>query len=108
MYEPVALPLHDRMMESVFAKLDDAAALFAHHEPLNADGVDVLTGGHCDALVNASVQLGLALADDDEIDPSVGKLPKIGRNPNDIETVYMFHQANSELFTVIRFLMLIG
>lgn len=85
--------LHDRMMESVFAKLDDAAALFAHHEPRALTAVDVLTGGR-EALVNANVQLGLALADD-EIDYLLESFQKLGRNPNDIE-LYMFAQANSE------------
>ena len=53
----------------------------------------MLTGGR-EALVNANVQLGLALADD-EIDYLLESFQKLGRNPNDIE-LYMFAQANSE------------
>lgn len=54
------------MMETVFAELDAATALFAHHEPRQLTTVDVLTGGR-DALVKANIELGLALAED-EID----------------------------------------
>jgi Phosphoribosylformylglycinamidine (FGAM) synthase, synthetase domain len=74
-------------------KLDEATALFAHHEPRALTAVDVLTGGR-DALVNANIKLGLALADD-EIDYLLESFQKLGRNPNDIE-LYMFAQANSE------------
>ncbi|MBF3313943.1 hypothetical protein ISU77_17665, partial [Leptospira borgpetersenii serovar Hardjo-bovis] len=32
-WRQIAAELHDRMMESVFGALEDAAQLFAHHEP---------------------------------------------------------------------------
>ena len=89
----VASKLHDRMMEVVFAELDAAAALFAHHTPAPHTEVDILGGGRA-ALESANIQLGLALADD-EIDYLVSSFTKLGRNPNDIE-LYMFAQANSE------------
>ncbi|BCS47448.1 phosphoribosylformylglycinamidine synthase [Aeromonas jandaei] len=89
----IAAVLHDRMMEVVFADMEAASALFAHHEPRPFTQVDVLGGGRA-ALAEANVALGLALADD-EIDYLVENFTKLGRNPNDIE-LYMFAQANSE------------
>ncbi|QXC37138.1 phosphoribosylformylglycinamidine synthase [Aeromonas jandaei] len=89
----VAAVLHDRMMETVFADMEAASALFAHHEPRPFTQVDVLGGGRV-ALAEANVALGLALADD-EIDYLVENFTWLGRNPNDIE-LYMFAQANSE------------
>jgi len=85
--------LHDRMMETVFADLDQAAQLFAHHQPAPVQSVDVLGEGRS-ALVQANIKLGLALAED-EIDYLLAAFEKLGRNPNDIE-LYMFAQANSE------------
>ncbi|MBL0610406.1 phosphoribosylformylglycinamidine synthase [Aeromonas jandaei] len=89
----IAAVLHDRMMEVVFADMEAASALFAHHEPRPFTQVDVLGGGRA-ALAEANVALGLALADD-EIDYLVENFTRLGRNPNDIE-LYMFAQANSE------------
>ncbi|TNI89382.1 phosphoribosylformylglycinamidine synthase [Aeromonas sobria] len=89
----IAAELHDRMMEVVFADMEAASALFAHHEPRPFTQVDVLGGGRA-ALAEANVALGLALADD-EIDYLVENFTKLDRNPNDIE-LYMFAQANSE------------
>ncbi len=91
--QQIASLLHDRMMESVFAQLDEATALFAHHEPSPLKTIDVLVGGR-DALAKANIELGLALAED-EIDYLLENFTKLGRNPNDIE-LYMFAQANSE------------
>nr|WP_286267857.1 phosphoribosylformylglycinamidine synthase [Thalassotalea atypica] len=85
--------IHDRMMESVFAEFNDAAALFATAEPGEFTSVDVLSGGR-EALVNANIEMGLALADD-EITYLAENFAKLGRNPHDIE-LYMFAQANSE------------
>ena len=85
--------LHDRMTESVFSNTDDAAVLFAHTEANTFTSVDVLGEGK-DALINANVSLGLALADD-EIDYLFDSFTKLGRNPTDVE-LYMFAQANSE------------
>ncbi|MFB0975182.1 MAG: phosphoribosylformylglycinamidine synthase, partial [Tolumonas sp.] len=91
--QTIAALLHDRMMETVFADLNAATALFAHHEPRPLTSIDVLSGGR-EALVKANIELGLALAED-EIDYLLASFQKLGRNPNDIE-LYMFAQANSE------------
>lgn len=91
--QEVAALLHDRMMESVFGSLDGAQQLFSHHTPAPVQSVDLLTQGR-EALVEANIRLGLALAED-EIDYLQDAFTKLGRNPNDIE-LYMFAQANSE------------
>ena len=85
--------LHDRMMESVFSDFDDAAQLFVSAEPGKLTAIDIETGGK-NALVQANVELGLALADD-EVNYLFENFTKLGRNPHDIE-LYMFAQANSE------------
>jgi phosphoribosylformylglycinamidine synthase len=85
--------LHDRMTETVYAHLDDAAALFVRQEPRPLHQVDILSGGRI-ALEVANSQLGLALADD-EIDYLVSSFLQLGRNPTDVELM-MFAQANSE------------
>lgn len=85
--------LHDRMMETVLDNTDQAEQLFAQQEPKPFTSVDILGGGR-QALEEANVNLGLALADD-EIDYLVENFTQLGRNPNDIE-LYMFAQANSE------------
>lgn len=85
--------IHDRMMESVVRKAEDAAKLFDQQEPKPFTTVDVLNGGR-KALEEANVNLGLALAED-EIDYLVENFTALGRNPVDIE-LYMFAQANSE------------
>ncbi|MGV7092303.1 phosphoribosylformylglycinamidine synthase [Siccibacter turicensis] len=92
-WQAVAGELHDRMMESVYRDLNDAEQLFAHHTPAPVQSVDLLGQGR-DALMQANVRLGLALADD-EIDYLQDAFTRLGRNPNDIE-LYMFAQANSE------------
>ncbi len=89
----VAAELHDRMMESVFTAEADAARLFEHHQPAPVQSVDLLGEGR-QALIDANVRLGLALAED-EIDYLQDAFSRLGRNPNDIE-LYMFAQANSE------------
>ncbi len=89
----IASFLHDRMTESVFTNTDEAAVLFSHTEANTFTSVNVLGEGK-DALVNANVSLGLALADD-EIDYLFDSFTKLGRNPTDVE-LYMFAQANSE------------
>ena len=67
--EQTLLPLlHDRMTEAVLTSVDEAHILFAEHAPAAVKSVDVLDEGR-EALVNANIQLGLALADD-EIDAS--------------------------------------
>ncbi|WP_196140490.1 phosphoribosylformylglycinamidine synthase [Aliikangiella sp. G2MR2-5] len=85
--------LHDRMMESVFAELQDAEILFQHEQPKALTRVEIIEGGR-QALVEANVNLGLALADD-EIDYLVERFTELNRNPTDVELM-MFAQANSE------------
>ncbi len=85
--------LHDRMMETVFAELEDAAVLFKAEEPRELSSVDILGGGR-EALAKANVEQGFALAGD-EIDYLVENFAALGRNPHDIE-LFMFAQANSE------------
>ncbi|OUS70217.1 phosphoribosylformylglycinamidine synthase [Pseudoalteromonas sp. A601] len=89
----VAALLHDRMTEATHSSLDAAAQLFRTDAPSEMSSVDILGGGR-EALVNANVEQGFALADD-EIDYLVENFQKLGRNPNDIE-LFMFAQANSE------------
>jgi len=85
--------IHDRMTESVFDTLDEAAQLFRHARPAPLATVDILGGGR-DALVAADRSLGLALAAD-EIDYLMDSFTGLGRNPTDVELM-MFAQANSE------------
>ncbi len=85
--------IHDRMMESVFTDLTEATKLFACAEPSTLTIIDIENGGN-QALVNANIELGLALAED-EVNYLFENFTKLGRNPHDIE-LYMFAQANSE------------
>ncbi|MCL2892697.1 phosphoribosylformylglycinamidine synthase [Brenneria tiliae] len=85
--------LHDRMMESVFDEMRQAEKLFSHHQPAPLKRVEILLQGR-QALEEANVRLGLALAED-EIDYLLDAFTRLGRNPTDIE-LYMFAQANSE------------
>lgn len=89
----IVAQLHDRMVEAVYASLDEAAVLFAHHEPRPLHIVDIITGGRI-ALEVANAQLGLALAED-EIDYLLENFQALARNPTDVELM-MFAQANSE------------
>ena len=85
--------ISDRMMETVFTDMSQAQALFASAEPKQLSSIDILTGGK-QALEQANIDLGLALAND-EITYLFDNFTQLGRNPNDIE-LYMFAQANSE------------
>ncbi|MDM1485420.1 phosphoribosylformylglycinamidine synthase [Acinetobacter towneri] len=85
--------LHDRMTESVFNHIDDAAALFTETEPKPLNSIDILGEGKS-ALVKANSEFGFALSDE-EIDYLTDAFIKLGRNPHDIELM-MFAQANSE------------
>lgn len=85
--------LHDRMMEAVFTDAQQANILFKQAQPSPMESVAVLAKGK-EALTEANVSLGLALADD-EIDYLVDAFHGLGRDPNDIELM-MFAQANSE------------
>jgi phosphoribosylformylglycinamidine synthase len=85
--------LHDRMMESIFNDFAQASQLFASSEPGELTAIDIESGGK-KALVDANIELGLALAED-EVNYLFENFTKLGRNPHDIE-LYMFAQANSE------------
>ncbi|WP_417659635.1 phosphoribosylformylglycinamidine synthase [Pseudidiomarina sp.] len=91
--QQAAALIHDRMTEMVLDSLDEAAVLFTEAEPAPLQSIDILQGGR-DALQQANVVMGLALADD-EIDYLFENFSALKRNPNDIE-LYMFAQANSE------------
>ncbi|MDF2181485.1 phosphoribosylformylglycinamidine synthase [Neptuniibacter sp. CAU 1671] len=91
--QAVAAILYDRMVETVLTDLSAAADLFRQDAPQPLTAVDILAGGR-DALAEANVTLGLALADD-EIDYLVTSFVDLGRNPTDVELM-MFAQANSE------------
>ena len=85
--------LHDRMTESVFSQIEDAAALFSETEPKPLNAIDILGQGKA-ALVQANSEFGFALSEE-EIDYLTEAFIKLGRNPHDIELM-MFAQANSE------------
>ena len=85
--------LHDRMVETVLTKLQQAESLFVQHQPAPLTEVDIMTSGVA-ALKEANISLGLALADD-EIDYLVASFQGLERNPTDAELM-MFAQANSE------------
>jgi phosphoribosylformylglycinamidine synthase len=89
-----ALPLlHDRMTEAVMASVEQADELFHHFEPKPLKEIDILTRGR-DALAEANLAMGLALATD-EADYLLEYFGQKGRNPTDVELT-MFAQANSE------------
>ena len=85
--------LHDRMTESAFASVDDAAHLFDERTAEPMAHVDVVGRGRT-AIEEANVEFGLALSDD-EIDYLVTAFTGLERNPTDVELM-MFAQANSE------------
>ncbi|HXU93523.1 MAG TPA: phosphoribosylformylglycinamidine synthase [Gallionella sp.] len=86
--------LHDRMTETVLAKVEGAAEkIFQHGKSQPLETVDVLKGGR-KALEKANREMGLALSAD-EIDYLVENFKKLERNPTDVELM-MFAQANSE------------
>jgi phosphoribosylformylglycinamidine synthase len=85
--------ISDRMMEAVFTDMAQATSLFATAEPGELTAIDIESGGK-NALVQANIELGLALAED-EVNYLFENFTKLGRNPHDIE-LYMFAQANSE------------
>ncbi|WP_296949675.1 phosphoribosylformylglycinamidine synthase [uncultured Massilia sp.] len=91
--EAVAGLLHDRMTETVLRSADEAQALFTDLEGRPLAAIDVVGRGR-QALVDANVEMGLALAED-EIDYLFDAFGKARRNPTDVELM-MFAQANSE------------
>ncbi|MCL4799367.1 MAG: phosphoribosylformylglycinamidine synthase [Burkholderiales bacterium] len=91
--EAVAVPLHDRMTESVLETPDEAERLFRHVAPRPLERVPVGRQGRA-AIEEANRAMGLALAAD-EIDYLAGLFGRLGRDPTDVELT-MFAQANSE------------
>ncbi|MFC6632453.1 phosphoribosylformylglycinamidine synthase [Microbulbifer taiwanensis] len=91
--QALASQLHDRMVEAVFSDFDEAEQLFVEEKPRQLTAVNVLDGGR-EALADANVTLGLALAED-EIDYLLTSFQELERNPTDVELM-MFAQANSE------------
>ncbi|MER2512597.1 MAG: phosphoribosylformylglycinamidine synthase [Nitrosomonas ureae] len=89
----LALALHDRMTEAVFAAFDDAVKLFQHFPPQPLNTIDVMHGG-IEALLQANRNMGLALSPD-EVDYLLHHFRSVQRNPTDVELM-MFAQANSE------------
>ncbi|MBM3350500.1 MAG: phosphoribosylformylglycinamidine synthase [Betaproteobacteria bacterium] len=88
------LPLiHDRMTESVFSEMGQAAKLYHADTPKPLSTVDTLGGGK-GALKQANSEMGLALSED-EVDYLFDNYTKMQRNPTDVELM-MFAQANSE------------
>jgi phosphoribosylformylglycinamidine synthase len=88
----VAALVHDRMTQSVIFG-EEEPDLFSHNQPQPLLRVEVIVQGR-NALVQANVDLGLALSDD-EIDYLTQSFQELGRNPTDVELM-MFAQANSE------------
>ena len=91
--QAVKAVVHDRMTESVFSNIEDAAKLYHQATPAPLSSVDILAGGKA-ALNQANADLGLALSPD-EVDYLLENFTRIGRNPTDVELM-MFAQANSE------------
>jgi phosphoribosylformylglycinamidine synthase len=91
--EAVAALLHDRMTETVLRSAEQAESLFSELAGRPLEQIDVLGRGR-QALVEANVDMGLALAED-EIDYLFDAFTKSERNPTDVELM-MFAQANSE------------
>ena len=95
--QQIAALLHDRMTQQVAfeATISEKLPLdlFVEHEPQPLQTVSIIEQGR-DGLVQANIQLGLALSAD-EIDYLTDSFTKLGRNPTDVELM-MFAQANSE------------
>lgn len=85
--------LHDRMTENVLPDFQAAEQLFAQHAEQSFASVDILGGGK-DALLQANIEMGLALSPD-EVDYLLENYRALNRNPTDVELM-MFAQANSE------------
>jgi len=92
-WDKLAGELHDPMTQSVLTSLDQANALFRAGAPAPLERVALGTQP-AEALQNANVRLGLALAPD-EIDYLAARYAELERDPTDVELM-MFAQANSE------------
>jgi phosphoribosylformylglycinamidine synthase len=89
----LAVHLHDRMTESVWADSVEPVGLFHAAPPRGLRHVALGEQGQ-EALARANRDWGLALSSD-EIDYLVRAFHKLGRDPTDVELM-MFAQANSE------------
>ncbi|MCJ7462776.1 MAG: phosphoribosylformylglycinamidine synthase, partial [Candidatus Baumannia cicadellinicola] len=85
--------LHDRMMETVFEKLEHAQQLFTQYQPEPSKIIDILGMGRT-ALEKANQIFGLALTEEN-INYLFETFTRLERNMSDVE-LYMFAQANSE------------
>ena len=85
--------IHDRMTEVVLNDIDDANILFQEIAPAPMKNIDIRHGGRA-ALLEANINLGLALADE-EINYLLENFTRLDRDPTDVELM-MFAQANSE------------
>ena len=91
--ERIMRVIHDPMTETVRSTLAGANELFIAQPPQSLSMVPVTTGGKT-ALVQANIEMGLALSID-EIDYLFDYFHRIARDPTDVELM-MFAQANSE------------
>ncbi|MDR2787376.1 MAG: phosphoribosylformylglycinamidine synthase, partial [Candidatus Accumulibacter sp.] len=89
----VSALLHDRMTETALGGFEETAQLFRRFPPKPMRRVGVPGGGRA-ALLEANVDLGLALSGE-EIDYLADLFARMGRDPTDVELM-MFAQANSE------------
>ena len=85
--------LCDRMTETLFTDVAQAARIFESHAPRPVATVPLGSQGRA-ALATANAELGLALSDG-EIDYLQHCYGELGRDPSDAELM-MFAQANSE------------
>ncbi|MGK0297375.1 MAG: phosphoribosylformylglycinamidine synthase [Gammaproteobacteria bacterium] len=87
------LQIHDRMTQVVIDHISLANNLFQSGAPRPLQHIDIIGTGK-QALINANVDMGLALAGD-EMDYLYDTFNTLKRNPTDVELM-MFAQANSE------------
>ena len=85
--------LYDRMTETPLTVAPTETQLFEARRPRAVSWIDLMGRG-AGALVEANIDLGLALSDD-EIEYLDSQFRALGRNPSDVELM-MFAQANSE------------
>ncbi len=85
--------VHDRMTETLLTSFEQAASLFAAHQPRSYQEIPVIKRGKA-ALEQANADLGLALSTD-EIEYLGEAYQALKRDPTDVELM-MFAQVNSE------------
>ncbi|MBB72696.1 MAG: phosphoribosylformylglycinamidine synthase [Legionellales bacterium] len=92
-YPQLQVQLHDPLIQTLVTDVSILEQLFHHGAPAAFESIDLLGQGK-QAVVDANINLGLALSDD-EIDYLFKNFTELKRNPHDIELM-MFAQANSE------------